>query len=563
MYTKEELLERIKSIYGDKYDYDFSTYTKMIDPMRIICPIHGEFWQSLHQHINKKQGCPKCGLQIRANKRKDTTESFIEKAKHVHGDRYDYSKVNYVDSHTKVCIICPEHGEFWQQPNCHLNGRGCKKCSIKTDVIRKSRKKLNKLDFESYYKEKFGNKFEYDLSNYKNTNSIIRIRCNKHGWFTQCANTHMKSKTGCPKCSYEKDVARKYSTTTDFIRKATEIHGNKYDYSRTQYIDSETKVCITCPEHGNFWQSPANHLTGCGCRKCGELFYSTSKQESELYEFIKDCVTCNVIRNDKSILNGKELDIYIPDKKIAFEYDGLYWHSELKKPDVNYHIDKTEKCTEQGIRLIHIFEDEWAEKKDICKSRIKTILGCVETKIYARKCTISEISSKEKTEFLNRNHIQGDSKSAVNIGLYHNNKLVSVMTFSKPRRNLGNKNRKDGQYELARFCNSLNTTVVGGASKLLDYFIKKYSPKEIISYADRRWSDGGLYDKLGFSLDHMSKPSYFYIIGDKRKNRFEYRKDILVSKYGCGKDTTEHEFCKSNGWYRIYDCGTLVYKLEL
>ena len=135
------------------------------------------------------------------------------------------------------------------------------------------------------------------------------------------------------------------------------------------------------------------------------------------------------------------------------------------------------------------------------------------------------------------------------------------MTFGKLRKNLGNRN-VEGQYELLRFCNVLNTSVVGGASRLLQYFIKTYHPRRLLSYCDRRWSSGGLYESIGFRLDHVSKPNYFYVFRDQRKNRFNYRKDMLVRKYGCPKDMSEHDFCLSRKWYRIYDCGTKVYVLD-
>ena len=137
--------------------------------------------------------------------------------------------------------------------------------------------------------------------------------------------------------------------------------------------------------------------------------------------------------------------------------------------------------------------------------------------------------------------------------------MVSLMTFGNLRKVLGSKS-KENSYELLRFCNKLNTNVIGGASKLFKYFIKKYDPKEIVSYADRRWSNGLLYEVLGFNLTHKSKPSYYYVVNKKRVNRFSLRKDVLVSKYGCDEKMTEHEFCLSKGWYRIYDCGCLCFK---
>lgn len=267
------------------------------------------------------------------------------------------------------------------------------------------------------------------------------------------------------------------------------------------------------------------------------------------------------LKNCRSIITPQEIDFYLPDYKIGFELDGLYWHCEQQKPN-NYHLEKTEKCKEQGVRLIHIFEDEWLKNTEICKSRIKNILGLSDVSIGARNCIIKQIDKKTYKKFVIENHIQGYVPSLFNYGLYYKNELVSIMSFGKLRKNLGQKDI-DGKYELLRFCNKLNTNIIGGASRLLKQFIKDNKPNEIISYADRRWSEGGLYETLGFTFSGISKPNYFYLINGERKNRFGYRKNILVEKYNCPKEMSEHEFCLSQNWYRIYDCGTKKYSMVI
>lgn len=264
-------------------------------------------------------------------------------------------------------------------------------------------------------------------------------------------------------------------------------------------------------------------------------------------------------KSDRKILNGKEIDILIPSMNIAFEIDGLRWHNEVTK-DKNYHLYKTELCKEHGITLYHIFEDEWEFKSEIVKSRIRNILGKTVNKIYARKCSISIVPKKESKDFLNTNHLQGDTISKVSYGLYYNGELVSIMTFGKTRKNLGSKNLNDS-YELIRFCNKLNTNVIGGASKLLKHFIKEISPKKLISYADRRWSNGNLYSSIGFQHIHNSRPNYFYVIGHNRKNRFSFRKDLLI-KQGFDPNKSEHQIMLDRGIYRIYDCGTMLFEYK-
>ena len=291
-----------------------------------------------------------------------------------------------------------------------------------------------------------------------------------------------------------------------------------------------------------------------GCPKCGVV---ESKGEYEIYQYL-----CNLIGEDKvqrrrkGILDGNyELDIYVPSENFAIEYNGLYWHSEIAK-DKNYHLRKTDECNSKGIRLFHIFEDEWLEKSEIIKSMLSNIFGKTEHKIYARKCEIKEISTNDAKSFLNENHLQGYCVSKYRLGLFFNNELISVMTFGKSRHFVGH---NEDKMELLRFANKININVIGGASKLFSYFIKKYNPKEIVSYADKRWSEGHLYDVLGFMKYNESKPNYYYIVGRKRIYRLKKRKSILVEKYGCPKDMSEREFCLKQKWYRIYDCGCLCY----
>ena len=293
------------------------------------------------------------------------------------------------------------------------------------------------------------------------------------------------------------------------------------------------------------------------CTTCNPSNSSKSGFEQQLFEFIKASY-CKEIYRNKRILENQEIDIFLPELKIGFEFNGLYWHNELNKEN-NYHLIKTELSERQDIKLIHIYEDDWIYKQNIVKSRILNLLG-KSNKIYARKCEIKEIEdNKLIREFLEKNHIQGFVGSKIKIGLFCNDELVSLMTFGNLRRAMGQKS-KEGTYEMLRFCNKLNINVIGGASRLFKYFIKQYKPKEVISYADRSWSTGELYEKLGFKLSHKTKPDYYYILDKSyRKHRFNFRKDKLV-KEGADPNKTEHEIMIEKGIFRIYDSGSLKYK---
>ena len=185
-------------------------------------------------------------------------------------------------------------------------------------------------------------------------------------------------------------------------------------------------------------------------------------------------------------------------------------------------------------------------------------LNKTENKIFARKCEVKEISDNNLVKyFLNNNHIQGNINSSVKIGLFYNNELISLMTFGKLRKPLNSKST-DNEYEMLRFCNKLNTNIIGGASKLFKYFLKQYNPNKVISYADRGYSNGNLYKQLGFELEHITEPNYYYIIDNNRKHRFGFRKDILV-KQGFDSNKSEHEIMLERKIYRIYNSGNLKF----
>jgi hypothetical protein len=258
--------------------------------------------------------------------------------------------------------------------------------------------------------------------------------------------------------------------------------------------------CIKC--NNIFNQSILNGIIP-RCLKCYPIFSGFSNIESELQNWLQEHISieCNKRYYEKKY--KYELDIYIPSKNIGIEFNGLYWHSEIGGGKIpTYHLNKSEYFLNKGIQIIHIFESEWIQKQEIVKSIILTKLGLIKEKIHARKCEIKQLKYKDCSEFLYHNHIQDEVKSSINLGLFFNEKLVALATFGKPRYN------KKYEYELLRYCNKLNTNVMGGFSKLLSYFIKIYSPKSLITYADRRFSNGNVYLKNGFELVDISGPNY-------------------------------------------------------
>ena len=547
--TTSTFLDKYHDRFGDKYDTSLVEYVNFETPIKLICHSHGVF-EKTPRELMRGGGCPKCSHENTARSKTWNKEKFIEEARKVHGDKYDYSKVEYVKQSVDVIITCPIHGDFKQTPRKHLMGSGCKECGYE-----KNRETFRKPieDVIEQCKVVHNNKYEYVLDfEYINNKSILHAICPIHGEFNQEINAHLHGQ-GCPECAYEDIISRTTLTTDEFIERSRMVHGDKYDYSKTKYRRSKEKVTITCPIHGDFEQKPNFHLMGSGCPKCS---HQVSKWEKEVYDFLISLgIECE--QSNRSILNGREIDIFVPKYNIGIECDGLRWHNELYR-DNNYHLDKTDECREHGVRLIHIFEDEWINKSEIWKSMFNNMFGLIHDKIYARKCDIREVSAKDTRKFLDDNHIQGYSNSRINYGLYYDDELVSLMTFGMPRINMGGK-KGEGCYELVRFCNKINMNVIGGASRLFKHFIEKYNPSEVVSYSDKRWSLGNLYGILGFVHTHDSKPNYFYVYNMDRLNRFRFRKSVLVNE-GYDKDKTEHEIMLERGIYRIYDCGTMVWK---
>jgi len=335
--TTEEFITKAKEIHGDKYDYSKVEYKGANLKVSVICKKHKfEFTPKPANFLNGSN-CPICSGNFKYN-----TQSFIEKAKEIHGNKYDYSKVNYISSKAKVTIICPIHGEFEQQPYSHIKGIGCSKCSG-------YHKKTTK-DFIQEAKEVHGNIYDYSKVKYKNTHTKVTIICPKHGEFKQTPSSHLNGQ-GCSKCSGLKKL-----TTKEFIKKAKEIHGDRYDYSKVEYIQNKKPVIIICPEHGEFEQKPNSHLMGSGCLKCKRRSYKYT-----IKEYIQKAKEIHGDRYDYSkveYINNKTEIIIICSK-----------HGEFKQIP-HYHLSGNgcPKCSGRGFNWLSYKE----VKKIVHQQNIKT-----------------------------------------------------------------------------------------------------------------------------------------------------------------------------------------------
>lgn len=314
--------------------------------------------------------------------------------------------------------------------------------------------------------------------------------------------------------------------------------------------------CITC---GHTFVLTLQYLDACRlpsvtCQHCKPR---TSIIEQELQRFVSGLCSDTAF-NDRTVLGGKELDVYVPSKGLAFEMNGLYWHSELNRGDPHHMLWKQQHARTKGVQVIHIFEDEWVHRRSIVENRVRHLLGDrTMTTAYARQGKIVEINNQVKNEFLSVNHLQGADISRHRYGLLIRDELVAVMTFKRTSYVKGG----DGQaIELNRFAVKLGYHVPGAAGKLLSRFIQDQRPDKIISYADRRWSVGRLYEALGFKFVRSSKPSYWYMKGyQQRFHRSGYMKHTLDPN----SELTEWEQMQARGYDRIWDCGTVLFELNL
>jgi len=411
---------------------------------------------------------------------------------------------------------------------------------------------------------------KYGVDNYFKTNEFKKkfkeVSIDKYGTDHPMKNKEISEKVTKNTDYSEASKARKdtniikygVENTYGLIKKPWNKGNKGFDFSN---IDTASKSLNELSNISGLSYSHTSRLLGIE----GYNFDRKSNLEESINSIFDNVFS---LRNRK-IIKPYELDLYSEEHKLAIEYDGLIWHSYgMSKHDKfnnymdeypNKHLDKTIMCEENNINLFHIFENEWLDpiKRNIWISKIRYKLN-KHIKIPARKCIIKEVPTKEAREFLEKHHLQGYSNSSIKLGLYFNNILVQVMTIGKPRFN------KNTEYELIRLASKINITVQGGASKLLKYFEREYSPKNIISYANRRWSQGNVYDSIGFYKINVSKPNFFYF-KDKMilESRHSFQKHMLSKKLNnYNKSMSVKDNIYSNGYRKIYDCGNIVYLKE-
>ena len=498
----------------------------------------------------------------------------------------------------KITIICKNCNKHKILPKNKANNIYCsKQCSNKHIDRKQTKEKAIKT-----LKNKYGTENPFAIKGYNNININYKSRTIKQKQTLKNKTTEEKqiikdkiSNTLKNKTTEEKQIIKDKVQKTNLkkygvkncldknspIRLKAEIN-NKEKFIKSlniwlnennlemldKYVGTKTQSGEL--QYYKFKHIPSNNIfidhLACGRMPIYEdplTNIGISTYEKEIQDFIKNNIVSEIICNNRKLIKGFEIDIFLPEFNIAIEFNGLKWHSERNGKGREYHLYKTVECKKQGIQLIHIFEDEWKYKKDIIKSKILNLIRKTSNKIYARKCIIKPVTNKNKNIFLNATHIQGEDKSLIKYGLYYNNELVSIITFGNLRKITNNKSQND-VYELIRFSTKLNTNIIGGFSKLLKHFIKYHSPKQIISYANKRYSIGNLYLKNNFIYVKDTPPNYWYMKHyNKREHRFAYRKSELPKKLQkYDENLSEWENMKNNNYDRIWDCGSIKFKMD-
>ena len=577
---KEIFIKKAITIHGNKYNYDNINYINNSTKIDIFCNTCNETFSQLPcNHVRSKitTGCPKCGiLKQAANKVESYKKKFVERAKEIHGDKYDYSLAEYTGSNSLLKIICNTCNEiFEQKPVNHLHKNkptGCPKCGL--DKIRSSilSKKLSKEEFVERAKEIHGDNYDYSLVEFSSLKDKVKIICNTcNEIFEQIAGNHIRKVNPCKclKCAIQ-NVTK---TNEEFLQQTKEVHGDKYTYLEpyTRNIDKIKILCNKC--NNEFVQRPKSHINekqGCPtCNTPGSLL-------EEIISKILDKTNIPYERRVRGLLSRPrlELDLYVPSFKLAIECHGNYWHSEIIKDHtkaMNHMKDKFNLCNDKEITLLQFYEDEIRNKPELIESMINYKLN-IGNKIYARNTDkfffkysdLSKEDIKIIEEFFNKNHIQGICKYNSGVLLLEKNtdNIVSIMLFNNVTSKRGVKASSE-EVELVRFCS--NRIVIGGASKLFKYYLEM-NPlvNKVISYSDNRISQGNLYNTLNFKIDSYVSPSYFYIhefnnysLDRYHKSKFKKENQKKMFKDNYDSNLTEYENAKNNDYYRIWDAGKI------
>ena len=473
---------------------------------------------------------------------------------------YDFSSSVYAGMNQKLTYRCPEHGETSSDAKNLLNGRSCLKCAIAT---RGGKKRMTQKKVIARFKEVHGSTYDYSKVQYYGQKVPLTITCPKHGDFFQVAEYHWNG-AGCTKCFREDRAgASQRMTHAEFLVRMDAMFPGGFTVTG-QYANSQTLIDLHCNKHDVELTSKPNWLLN-GCNPCTKCNHMKSAPEEQVADYLEIFTT--VERRNRTLIGPKEIDIYLPEKKIAIEFCGMYWHShgdkDAEKKGKGRHAEKHALCAAEGVRLITIYETEWAERQATVKRMLRNAIGKTKGRLMARKCELRKPTIQEARAFYEKYHPQGGDGTGAHYGLYWNGKLVACMRFTFGSNDRGH-GAKVRQWTLSRYASRLS--VAGAASRLFKAFLTDQKPDEVKSFSDNRLFSGGMYEQLGFQLEADVVPDYqvwSQKLGLRPKPHYQrrllparLREHGMDEKFDPATDKrTEAEMTYLMGARRIYDCG--------
>lgn len=538
----EEFISRARSCHSIDYDYSFVRIDNYDNPVKIICPTHGEFEQTPRVHLSGSD-CHKCSEE---KMYKVYAEDINKNLKNTNVKMIDSSASNMSEESN---FLCSKHGKFRTTIRRALSSEssGCKEC-------KKENVSVSFDEFVERSKLIHGNKYKYIEEDFY-LNKSINVICPIHGEFKTYKYNHLNG-SGCPKCSAINAGLRSRLTQKEFIDRASSFNPLlKFEYGC--YTKNSEEAVFTCSVHGEQRRKAQDILQGHGCRTC-----LTNRPEQEILNEIRSVYQGEIIAHSRpKFMNGMELDFYMPEKNLAIEFNGTVFHhsskntilSGVKPKPYNYHYKKWLLCKENGINLISIYDFYWADdlKNSIIRSKIRHYLGC-DRKVYARKCVIKKVSNKVAAEFYSSTHIEGAGfpyRNSKSFGLFLEDELLMCVTIGE----FYNQSKKCFELKVSRISTQLDVTVIGGLTKLLSYLKNicgEFKYQFTLGY-------GGSTSKV-FNYDYIG-PRYFWV-NPKTLNYFsrnQCQKHMLEKSFGekLLPDDTESTYMERLGHVKVFDCG--------
>lgn len=534
-------IKDFEKVHGEIYEYP-NAPAEIGSKVRlsITCKIHGVFYQIMDRHL-QGDGCPACGnLSKRA-----TYSEYLKKFEKVHRDKYIYPNNDPTwrpGTHTKLLIICRIHGEFLQSFNSHLSGSGCPNCFNENQTKTYS-DWLH--DFTRVHDDRY--KYPSTISGQINAKTKIIITCKVHGGFQQSLDKHSQGKH-CPKCACETNGLALTKNHENWLKDFKAIHGDRYEYPKEGIVGKGTKITIVCKEHGEFTQTPASHLRGCGCPTC---FYRISKANLEIAEFIE---TLGIAVEKEVRIDGGKKYLFVDLKagNLGIEHDGLYWHSSKFVQGEGDLPARRESMAKAELAMFAIFADEWLFKRGVVQHLLRERLSSSSVHIQATR--LGETLSTEDRDLL----------AATHLGESCDGEVVRAIGFGGLRLAIAVFNRKTTCTAVLA-CYAENKRTQDGLRKCVTEYVKTHRDiTRIEAFTDNRFNNDAIYTAVGFKKLYTTAPDYMYVVKSKRVHKSNFQKSKLAKMFpGEDMSLSEKEITEKHNIYRIYDCGKTKWELTL